>query len=186
MNAASPTVAPSSVVFKKPGVKETTVLLALAWLVPFAIHLAPWSGSKPLGAYLLPMFWATFVGAYLFGARLGVVVGLFGSVVNLLVTGLPAWKFLSVMSFELVVFAVVTGWAVRRLPRLVLIAPLGYLLAKLASTGLQLATPVFGDIGAPGDFLLSSLGRGAAGLIVLAAINAALVWFYPKTSRDGA
>ena len=186
MNAAPSASASTSAVFKKAGMKETTVLLALAWLIPFAIHLAPWSGARPLGAYLLPMFWATFVAAYFFGARLGLIVGLFGPAVNLLVTGLPAWKFLSVMSFELVVFALVTAWAVRRLPKFVLAAPLAYVLAKLASTGLQAVTTVFGDIGAPGDFLVRSLVGGIAGLVVLAAINAALGWFYPKTARDEA
>lgn len=179
MNA---TTVSTSAVFKKAGVKETTVLLALAWLIPLAIHLAPWSGARPLGAYLLPMFWATFVAVYFYGAGLGVVVGLFAPAINLLVTGLPAWKFLSVLSFELTVFALVTAWAVRRAPRFVLAAPLGYVVAKLGSTGLQAATAAFGDIGAPGDFFVRSLIGGVAGLGVLAAINAGLAWCYPKAA----
>jgi hypothetical protein len=166
--------------FKQAGVKETTVLLALAWLIPLAIHLAPWSGARPLGAYLLPMFWATFGAVYFYGAGLGVVVGLFAPAINLLVTGLPAWKFMSGLIFELTVFALVTAWAVRRAPRFVLAAPLGYVVAKVGSTGLQAATAAFGDIGAPGEFLVRSLVGGVAGLGVLAAINAGLAWGYPK------
>jgi hypothetical protein len=176
------TIVATSAGFKKAGVKETTVLLALAWLIPFAVHLAPWSGARPLGAYLLPMFWATFVAVYFFGARLGVVVGLFAPLVNLAVTGLPAWKFLSVLSFELVVFALVTTWLVRRAPRLMLAAPLGYVVAKIGSTGLQAATSAFGDIGSPGDFFVRSLVGGLAGLGVLAVINGALTLFYPKAT----
>ena len=176
------TTVSASAGFKTAGVKETTVLLALAWLIPFAIHLAPWSGVRPLGAYLLPMFWATFVAAYFYGAGLGVVVGLFAPAINLLVTGLPAWKFMSVLSFELTVFALVTAWAVRRAPRFVLAAPLGYVGAKLGSTGLQAATAAFGDSGAPGEVFGQSLVGGVAGFGVLTAINAGLAWGYPKAA----
>ena len=169
--------------FRKINVREAAVLLAVAWLVPFLVHLAPWSGARPLGAYLLPMFWATFVAVYFYGVAGGLLTGLFAPAINLLVTGLPAWKFFSVISFELVIFAVVMTWAVRRAPRFWLLAPLGYLVAKTASTVLQSITPVFGAIGAPADFFLASLIGGVAGLAVLALINFALVKFYPKESR---
>ena len=176
----SPIATPSGSAFRKITVRETAVLLAIAWLVPFLVHLVPWSGARPLGAYLLPMFWATFIAVYFHGAGAGLLTGLFAPAINLLVTGLPAWKFLSVLSFELAVFALVLTWAVRRTPRFWLLAPLGYLVAKTASVLLQSATPVFGDIGAPARFFATSVAGGAAGLAVLAGINFALVKFYPK------
>ncbi len=171
---------PSAGVFRKITVRETAVLLIVAWLVPFLVHLLPWTGERPLGAYLLPMFWATFVAVYLYGAGAGLLTGLFGPAVNLLLTGLPAWKFLSVLSFELALFAAGLAVAVRLLPRFWLLAPLGYLGAKTASTLLQSLTPVFGAIGAPLHFFAMSIAGGAAGLVVLAAINFALVRLYPK------
>lgn len=172
--------------FRKASAREAGVLLALAWFVPFAIHLVPWSGMRPLGAYLLPMFWATFVAAYFHGGKMGVVVGLFAPGINLVVTGLPAWRFLGVLSFELVIYALAATWAIRRVPRFMLIAPLGYLVAKVASTGLQMVTPIFGEIGSPLQFFAHSIVGGLAGLIVLGAINAALVWYYPKPARAAA
>ena len=69
--------------FKKAGLRETAVLLALAWLVPFAIHLVPWSGGRPLGAYLLPVFWTMLVAVYFYGPVSGLLVGLFAPVLNL-------------------------------------------------------------------------------------------------------
>jgi hypothetical protein len=180
----STTATANSGVFRKAGVKETAVLLALAWSIPFAIHLAPWSGVRPLGAYLIPMFWAAFVAIYFYGAAVGLIVGLFAPILNLLITGLPAWKFLSVLSFELAIYALVATWSVRRAGRFILIAPLAYIVAKVASTGLQAATTVFGDIGQPGEFFARSLFGSAAGLAVLGVINAALVWFYPKVPRE--
>lgn len=183
MNTQAVPVFPGATAFKKATAREIAALLLVAWAVPFAVHLVPWSGARPLGAYLLPMFWATFVAGYFYGARLAVLVGLFAPAVNLLLTGLPAWRFLSLMSCELVVFALVATWAVRRWPRFVLSAPLAYVVAHLAATVLQLATGVWGDIGAPGDYLVRTLVGGLAGLVVLSAINAAAVWFYPKETH---
>jgi hypothetical protein len=179
MNPAG-TVTSSSVEFKKISVSESALLLALSAAVPPLVHLLPSWDLAPLGAHLLPMFWMTFVAAYLFGARVGAVAGLFAPAVNLLLTGLPAWRHLSVLSCELIVFSVGTAWAVRRFPRFWLLAPLGYVVAKLFSTGVQAATGVFGDIGAPLAFFQRSLGNAVAGLIVLAAINFTLVRVSPK------
>ncbi len=173
---------PAGSVFRKITVREAAVLLFIAGLIPFAVHLVPWAGARPLGAYLLPMFWATFVAVYFYGAGAGLLTGLFAPAVNLLVTGLPAWKFLSVMSLELVVFAVATAWAVRRFPRFWLLAPLGYGVAKVASTLVQAVTPALGAIGSPGDFFVRSLAGVTPGLLVLAVVGGLLVKFYPKTA----
>jgi hypothetical protein len=166
---------------RKAGIRGTVVLMVTAFLVPFVVHLLPWSGDLPLGAHLLPMFWATFVAVYLYGAGIGLLIGLVAPLANLALTGLPAWRFLSVLSFELAIFALATAWAVRRAPRFWLLAPLGYLVAKLASTGLQAATSVFGDIGAPLAFLANSLAAAWPGLVVLALINLAAVRLRPPS-----
>jgi hypothetical protein len=180
----SPTAVTTVSVFKKAGVKETAVLLALAWFIPFAVHLAPWSGPRPLGAFLLPMFWAAFVATYFYGGGMGVIVGLFSPALNLLVTGLPAWKFLSVLSSELALSVMFAAWAIRRWPRLFVIAPLSYLAAKVGSTAVQAMTPIFGEIGTPGEFFARSVVGSLPGLVILAAINVAVVWFYPKPARQ--
>jgi len=182
-------VTPARDLFKRATVRDTVVLLAVAWLVPFMVHLLPWPGPRPLGAHLLPMFWTAFVAVYLHGLRVGLLVGLFAPALNLALTGLPALRWLSVLSFELVVFAVFAWWAVRHRPALWLIAPAGYLAAKLAATGLQTLLALFGDLGAPSAFLLGSLRNALPGLAVLAVINFALMKFYPKPApgvRDDA
>jgi hypothetical protein len=170
----------SIVGFRKISVRESVALLALAASIPPLVHLLPSWDAAPLGAHLLPMFWMTFVAAYLFGARTGAVAGVVAPLANLLLTGLPAWRYLSVLSCELIVFAVATAWAVKRFPRFWLIAPLGYLVAKLFSTGMQVATGVFGDIGSPLAFIQQSLINAVAGLLMLAVINAVCVKLAPK------
>jgi len=170
-------------VFKKLTVREAAVLLALAWLVPFLVHLAPWSGARPLGAYLLPVFWATFIAVYFYGAAAGLLTGLLVPAISLAVTGLPAWRAVGSMSLELIVFVLATTWAVRRAPGFWLLAPLGYLVAKTVSALLLSAATTLGSAAAAGHFLAHMLVGGAAGLVVLALINGALVKFYPKAGR---
>lgn len=175
------TTAPAGI-FRKFTAREAAVLFALAWLVPFLIHLLPWGGARPLGAYLLPVFWVTFVALYFYGLTAGLLTGLVAPAVNLLVTGLPAWRFFGTMGLELVVFVLFATWAVRQSPRFWLWAPLGYCLAKTLSALLLSAPTVVGRPDAAGYFFAHLIVGGAAGLGVLALINIALVKFYPKTT----
>ena len=173
------TTAPDGV-FKKLTLRDATVLLALAWLVPFAVHLLPWAGERPLGAYLLPVFWTTFIAGYFYGVGAGLLTGLFSPAINLLVTGLPAWKFFGGMSLELVGFVIFTAWAIRQAPRCWLFAPLGYFVAKTVSALLLSTATVVGRPDAAGYFFAHMLSGGAAGLVVLTLIHGLLVKFYPK------
>ncbi|MEY4939990.1 MAG: hypothetical protein RIQ93_1725 [Verrucomicrobiota bacterium] len=179
MTSNSATATPVRAIFRRASAREIAILLFVAWLVPFAVHLAPWSGEKPLGASLLPMFWTAFVAGYFFGLRTAVLVALFAPALNLLITGLPALTFLSTLALELMVFSLATTWAVRRMPRLVLIAPLGYTVARLIVCGLRAATDP-ANARAYADGFGHSLAGGAVGLVLLFALNAALAWFYPK------
>lgn len=159
------------------------MLLAIAWLIPFLVHVLPWGGTRPLGAYLLPMFWMAFVAVYLHGLRLGLLVGLFSPMLNLLITGLPALGWLSMMGLELIVFIFFVWWTIRRTPRFWLIAPFGYLVAKILSTlGLALMGK-YVDFGTSSSIIIESLRNGLPGLGVLAVINLAMVLLYPKFSE---
>lgn len=171
------TAAATRVGFKKLGLREAAVLLVLAWLMPFLVHLAPWSGERPLGAYVLPMFWAPLVAAYFYGRWVAVGIGLFAPAVNLAVTGLPALERLGAMSAEVAVFVALASWAIERWPRFALTGPLAYLAAKLA-----VGAGLFAVAG-------KSLGIAAGaliGLVILAGLNAGLVMLYPKRGSDDA
>jgi hypothetical protein len=174
----------ASGVFRKVTAREAAVLLAIAWLIPFLVHLAPWGGARPLGAYLLPMFWATFVAVYFYGAGAGLLTGLFAPAVNLALTGLPAAKSFGVAAIEVVIFVFFATWMVRLAPRGWWWAPLGYLVARIGSALLLSAPITFGSLAAAGKFLEHVLVGGVAGLVVLALINAALVNFYPKATNQ--
>ena len=173
--AASP-----SVVFKRATVRETAVLLALAWLVPFLVHLVPWTGARPLGAHLLPMFWAAFAAVYLFGLRTGLLVGLFAPALNLALTGLPALSRLALLSFEITVFVALVWWLVRRGRTTWYLAPLGYVAAKLASALLLVAAG--GVASSLWTALPASLLAALPGLAVLAGVTVLLARLYPRSA----
>ena len=179
MNAAT-TATSSSIVYKQVSIREASIVFLLAAVTPLLVHLLPsWDGA-PLGAHLLPMFWMTFIAVYLYGGGIGALAGLMAPLANLVLTGLPAWKYLGVLSCELVIFALATAWLVKRFPRVWMLAPLGYLVAKVCSTSMQAVTGVFGDIGAPLVFFRQSLVTALAGLLVLALINGICVKVAPK------
>ena len=182
--AAAPTIA-AAPAFKKAGLRETTVLLVLAWFVPFAIHLVPWSASRPLGAYLLPVFWAMLVAVYFYGELLGLIVGLFAPLVNLIVTGQPAGGYFWKTTTEIVIFGLLMAWAVRRKPKFLMVtAPLAYAIAKTVAAALLTPGALFGSVEAFGGFFAHMATGNLPGLVVLAAINVALVWFYPRGARE--
>jgi hypothetical protein len=178
----SSTVVSSRVAFRKANVREIAALLAIAWVVPLLVHLAPWAGDRPLGAHLLPMFWAPFVAAYLYGGFVGAGVGLFAPAVNLAFAGFAGFGLIGPLAAEIVVFALLAGWAIRRAPRFLLVAPLACVLAKGV---VMLASGIFGaGLAATANLLAPSLAVGLAGLVVLAALNAALVWLHPKSRAE--
>lgn len=174
MSSATASSTLSRPVFKRASIGETAVLLALAALIPFLVHLLPWHGARPLGAYLLPVFWTTFVAAYFFGAWTAVLVGLCSPVLNLALTGLPLSSFLLGMSAELIVFAVVAALVVKRWPRLLVTAPLAYGVAHSVLLVFQAGARFAGA-------WADTLRFAAVGLVVLAVINIALVKYYPKS-----
>jgi hypothetical protein len=163
--------------------RETAVLMVVAWLVPFLVHLLPWDGPRPLGAHLLPAFWTAFVAVYLYGFRVGALVALVVPAVNLLTTGLPVPERVALMSLELVLFAGLAAWLVHRWPTLRFAAPLAWLPAMALTIGIRWAVPAFDYARAPLDHLATNAGHALAGLGVLLAINLALVQLLPK-DRD--
>ena len=163
--------------------RETAILMLVAWLVPFLVHLVPWAGPRPLGVYLLPAFWTAFVAVYLYGFGVGALVALVVPAVNLLTTGLPVAERTVLMTVELVAFAGFAAVAVRRWPSLQFAAPLAWLPARAVAILVQWALPVFGSTRSPVEQFTGSVVNSLAGLGVLLAVNMALVHLLPK-DRD--
>lgn len=163
--------------------RETLVLMVVAWLVPFLVHLVPWSGPRPLGVHLLPAFWTAFVAVYLYGGGIGLLVALVVPVTNLLTTGLPALERVAPMMLELAAFTLVAMWLVRRWPAVSFAAAVAWLVARVVTIAVQWAVPALHYTRDPVEHFLSSAQASLAGIGVLLAINFALVRLLPKDAQ---
>jgi len=185
-------------IFEKPAAIPTALLLAIAWAIPFAVHMAPWGGGVSLGAFLLPMFWAAFIAVYLYGLGIGLVVGLFSPFLNLIITGLPVPSMQRTMMFEVAAFVLISWLALRkpRARKFWLLAPLAFIAAHACAAAARLVTDAAGGALASifGNALVptwasfaSAITTGAPGLLVLAFINYALTrgWFGNKNGGEG-
>lgn len=167
------------------GWRETAVLAVVAWLVPFLVHLIPWSGVRPLGVYVLPVFWTTFVAVYFYGALLGLAIGLVTPLVSLALTGLPALSMVGTMGLEVGFFALGAAVMMSRWPAFWFTAPLAWVAAKALTIAVQFLVPAFPYADQPGQQLLRSMENGLTGLGVLAVINWLLVAYCPKSETLG-
>lgn len=169
--------------FHRPSVRATALLLLAAWVVPFVVHLIPWNGARPIGAYLLPMFWTTFVATFLYGGRIGALVGVFVPLLNVVMTGLPDPVRVGASAAELGVFSLLVALLVARNRRSLLVGPLAYAGAKL--TAVALVAGLRGDAsGLAPSAWGASFGRAVGGLAVLVVIHWVMLRL-PPNAPDG-
>ncbi|MDA1330559.1 MAG: hypothetical protein O3B43_05795 [Chloroflexi bacterium] len=157
------------------------VTIAGMVLFPLATHVLPSIGGVPLGARLLPMFYAPLVAAYYFHPAVSVVAALVAPWLNHQLTGAPAEPMVVVLTIELVVFSLAVQALHRRFPRFWIAAPGAYLLAKGVSL-IVLTVPPYALVPATAwHNTATSLMMAWPGLVVLFSIN----WLVMKVSRHG-
>lgn len=132
------------------------IFVACNLVLPQVFHLIPQGGI-----IFAPLSLVIVAGAYKFGWRVGLIAALASPLVNHLLTDLPAWDVLPVMTLKLVVLALTAGFTAQHfrkvtLPLLtgvVLVAELAGGLGELALTGGIEATVQDFTIGWPGLLL---------------------------------
>lgn len=161
---------------------EGMIVLTLTLFLPFLVHLLPSWDDSPLGAHLLPIFYAP-LGA-LFLGRVGIAVGVsvLAPWVNHLLTGQPPVPMAVVLCFQLVVFSVLGAFFLRRAFPAFLNGPGAYAGALLASCCLGSLLHLAGSpfplsLGAFAGILLNAV----PGLLILALIG----WWFAR-HRPGA
>jgi hypothetical protein len=125
-------------------------------VLPQVFHLIPQGGIifSPLSLVIL-------AGAYKFGWKTGLLAALLSPTVNHLLTGMPAWSILPVMTMKLAVLALVAGLVAQRFKTVNLPLLIGVVLVckaieavgELALTGGIAATIADFTIGWPGLLL---------------------------------
>lgn len=132
------------------------VFVACNLVLPQVCHLIPQGG-----VIFAPLSFVILAGAYKFGWKTGLLAALASPVVNHAITGMPAWDVMSVMTFKLVVIALVAGFAAQRfrtvsLPILIAVVLVSLVLGglgELVMTGGIAATIADITIGWPGLLL---------------------------------
>lgn len=125
-------------------------------VLPQVCHLIPQGG-----VIFAPLSFVILAGAYKFGWKTGLLSALASPLVNHAITGMPAWDVMSVMTFKLVVIALVAGFAAQRfrtvsLPILIAVVLVSLVLGglgELVMTGGIAATIADITIGWPGLLL---------------------------------
>ena len=136
-------------------------------LLPILVHLIPFSGATPLGAYLLPMFIAPLAAAFYLSPVGLVMAALLAPVINHALTGMPAAAILPGMMAELALFSLIVWWLVQKRPGMAGASVLAVISSKLAvwMVGWLLGSSVsFG-------LFLSGILNAIPGLLALFAVE---------------
>lgn len=149
------------------------VTLGLMWLVPFLIHLIPFSGIVPLGARLLPIFYAPLLAAWLFNPVVAIASSLLMPFINNSFTGMPTFNMAVMLSLELGVFSLVLTIYKNCYPRLPILAPFAVIAGKAVSALLLFFIPLVSL--SPWAYFTSSVTNAIPGLLILLALNLTLM-----------
>ena len=133
-----------------------TVFVACNIVLPQLFHLIPQGGIM-----FAPLSLVILAGAYKFGWKVGLLAAVASPLINHLLTGLPAWGVLQVMTFKLIILALVAGLTAQYFKKVMLPLIIGVVLAaevlgglgELALTGGIAATVQDFTIGWPGLLL---------------------------------
>ncbi len=154
-------------------IPATLITLGLMWLVPFLIHLIPFSGTIPLGTRLLPIFYAPLLAAWLFNPIVGIASSLLMPFINYAFAGMPTFNVAVMLSVELGIFSLILRASKNRFPRQPLLAPFAVIVGKTVSALLLFIIPLVPL--SPWAYFTSSVVNTAPGLLVLLAINLTLI-----------
>ena len=110
----------------------TVLTLAGMVLLPIIVHLIPFSGASPLGAYLLPMFIAPLVAAFYVSPIGLILAALLAPLINNALTGMPQVPMLYFVTSELILFSMLVFWIVQKKKTFLGFSALAFLIANLA------------------------------------------------------
>jgi len=114
-------------------VRDVTITLAAAVILPILIHLIPTPNGVPAGAVYLPIFIAPLVAILLKAPFAAIVTAIFAPALNHILTGNPAAPILVILTAELVVFTVIALVIHQRYPSFMFLAIPAYAAAKVAT-----------------------------------------------------
>jgi hypothetical protein len=158
-------------IFERLEVSWIAVFLAMAFLAPYVVHFIPSWDDSPIGAKLLPIFYAPLIAALTRKAHVSIVVALMAPWLNHVLIGMPSVPMAFILSVELVLFSAISARLAPGNTGRAWLGPLSYLLAKPAGLAVLLLVPGFLS-GAPSLVqFANSIMNAWPGLVVLALLS---------------
>jgi len=157
--------------FERLEVSWIVAFLALAFLAPYVVHFIPSWDDSPVGAKLLPIFYAPLIAALTRKAHVSIVVALMAPWLNHVLIGMPSVPMAFILTVELLFFSVIVERLARKHAGQAWLGPVSYLLAKPVSLVILWLIPGFLP-GVPSvTQLANSLMNAWPGLAVLALLS---------------
>ena len=141
-------------------------ILTATFLLPFLVHLIPWTDPTPLGAVWLPIFYAPLVAVFFFRAHVAILAAVMAPTLNMLLVGKPLPPMAKMLTVELIIFVLFSLGLSKIKKGFWAAGAVSYVLAKGISTYLlKMSGSGLGDAlttAVPGILLLLILNIGIA------------------------
>jgi len=164
-------------------IPATAITIGAMLLLPYLAHFLPSASAVPVGARLLPMFYAPLLAVIFFSPAVGIVASISAPIINYMLTGMPALELVIILSIELTFFSVLMQSLYRRFPKFGGLAPLAYLMAKVVSLVILMLAPSLISA-SPWQFFLNSTSTAWSGMVILLAINLIVVWAKRQSEQE--
>lgn len=162
-------------------IPEIIVAFCLSVLLPFLVHLLPAAGV-PLGARLLPIFFAPLLAIFFAHPVVAIVVALFAPLANYALIGMPAQQMVVLLTIELVVFVLIAYGLHQRFPKLFVLGPVAYIGAKAIAALVLLVVPIMPI--PPAQYFSNGLITALPGLAILLLLTVAGIQFSRGRNAD--
>lgn len=158
---------------------DLAVFLGLAMLSPWVVHFIPSWDDSPIGAKLLPIFYAPLIAALTGRGQVAVVVAFLAPWINHLIMGMPARPIAILLTIELAGFSIVATLLAARWSGQAWLGPVAYLAAKPLSFVTLLIFPGILPPLSAAAYTASSTVNAWPGLAVLALLSYFVTKLFP-------
>jgi len=155
--------------------KVIGIFILVALSLPVLLHQIPVSGAVPIGAKLIPLYYAPFIAVLFFRLPVAIVLSVLGPVLNLWVFGKPEITMVAQLSAELLLFVLLAYVMKSRVGFRWVNAPFAFLGAKLGGWGLFSLVGLIPSLSYTPMAYTQAVGIAVPGLSILWALNVLLV-----------
>lgn len=165
------------------GLSELGIVIGLTMLLPYMVHFIPSWDDSPIGAKLLPIFYAPLVAALTRKMHVSVVASVVSPWLNHLLTGSPALPMAMMLCIQLVPFCLLAFYFGRRFPGQFWIGPVAYLVSRPLVLALFVLFPGAMPPVDPLTFLAATTLQAAPGILILGIISAFTHRMFPPSAH---